>query len=207
MTLFARTLTNVPSSGMRWGGGRSSLGSASTHTDWLGWPYQSASALDVQGLGFWLNVAGLMLTIAGFVVTFVQLRKTMSAAEAAQAEAKRIEGSLKRYDAAQDVSQAQYALRTARKHFGNKAWDDGAESYEDVRRALLSLKLNVSGIDPETVKQIEKAALYIAKLCERVDRGELSASVPAEVAKAKSLIRQHEQLVTEIGAKVQNGVF
>ena len=95
-----------------------------TEASWSAWPFEASNALAVQGYGFWISLFGVMLTAAGFLITFIQLRKTQSAAEAAKKEALRIETSLKRYDAAHDISKAQYALRKVRKHFGNGAWGE-----------------------------------------------------------------------------------
>ena len=183
------------------------VGQESVVTSWWNWPFEATSTLSVQGTGFWMNIAGLLLTAAGFVVTFQQLAKTKSAAEAAQSEAKRIEISLKGYDAAQEVSKARYALRTARKHLGNEAWSDGAESYDDVRRSLLALKSGSISLDAETIKTIDKAASYIAKFCERVDRNGMENASIDELAKTKSVMRGHEELIDRIGAKLHKDVF
>lgn len=171
------------------------------------WPFAAAQTLAVQGWGYWLNIASFVLTIGGFLITYSQLVKTRTAARSAEQEAKRIESSLKRYDAAQEVSRATYALRTARKHFGNNAWSDGSESYEDVRTALIILKSNSLSLNEDIRHQIEKTTSYISKFCERVERGDMDNAQAADFAKAKSMIRVHEELLLTIGASLQKDVF
>lgn len=171
------------------------------------WPFLQSNDLLMQGLGFWFNVVGLLITLVGFGLTWRQLKKTTSAAEAAKREANRIEVTLKRYDAAQEISQAHYALRTAKRHFSNRAWSDGGESYEDVRRSLLSLKANIEILDLDTSKSIDRIASYISKFCERIDRGDFDTASVDDFAKAKSTLRDHEQFLMEIGIKLQKGVF
>lgn len=174
---------------------------------WWNWAFNPSHAADVAGWGFWLGALGLLLTVVGFAVTLRQLAKTKSAAEAAKSEVDRIQSSMKQYDSAHEVSRASYALGVARKHFKNEAWDDGADSYSDVRNSLISLKANIDDLDIDTIRSIDKSTLYVDKICERVDRGDFVNTGRDDVAKIISVMRQHDQLITSIKIHIQKGVF
>ncbi len=70
---------------------------------------------------------------------------------------------------------------------------------------MLAIKANLDALDDKVIVDIDRAISYIRKYCERVDRGQLNG--PSDSAKAKSVIRRHEQLVSEIEAFLHRGVF
>lgn len=95
---------------------------ATTSEDALfNWPFTPANEQLVVGWGFWLAIAGLILTVLGFGLTLMQVTRAKSASEAASDEVERIRESLIRYDAALEVARATYALDSARRHLRNDA--------------------------------------------------------------------------------------
>lgn len=171
------------------------------------WSFNASNGVAVTGWSFWVGILGLLLTLVGFWFTFRQIAKTKGAAEAVRLEVGRIQLSMQRYDIGQEVSRADYALSVARKHFSNRAWEDGANSYYDVRRSLILIKSNVKDFDVEIIKSVEKATIYIDRLCERVDRGELNNADVDDVAKLRSVMRQHDQLIGDMRNHIQKGIF
>lgn len=171
------------------------------------WPFDPSNSDVVAGLGFWLAILGLLLTLIGFAVTLVQLAKAKTAAEAVRQEVERIQNSMWRYDAGQEVSRAEYALTVTRKHLSNSAWSDGADSYSDVRRALLSLKGNSRDLDDALLRSIDKASIYIDRFCERVDKGDMNNLAMDDFAKLRTVVRQHDQLIADVKIQIQKGAF
>jgi len=172
-----------------------------------GWPFNPAHDALLAGIGYWLGIFGLLLTLVGFVITVWQISKVKGAAAAVRDELERVEISMRKYDVAHEISKASYAIIAVKKHIKNSAWIDGAESYYDVRKSLLALKDDINGIGDDYIKNIEKASLYIEKFCERVDRGEMNALSIDDLAKTNSVIRQHDQLISDIKVKIQRGAF
>lgn len=170
----------------------------------LTWPFNSSNTALVAGVGFWLTILGLLVTFAGFAMTLRQLAKTQSAARAAAQAAKdqveRIQKSLNRYDAAQEAARAAYALQSARRHFGQGAWDAGAECYEDTAKALRLLRQQTRLLDDGILRNIEKMIRYSENFCGKVDKGDFSSISNEDLAKFKQAIRIHIQHIEEIQA-------
>ena len=166
------------------------------------WPFQHENADLVVGWSFWISAAGLI----GLILTFYQLVRTRSLAQAAKDESQKLQAAMKIYDAAQEASRAKYALATARRHLKNKSWLDASESYEDFRSSMISIRNN-SRLSPELSRQIEEASTYILKLCLKIDQDNSSGSVSVDYAKTSDMMRQHADLILFISSSVEDGVF
>lgn len=167
------------------------------------WPFRAQNTLHVQGWGFWLAIIGLMLTLIGFGITWAQLIKTQKAADAVRLEVKRIEVSVQSYDAAHHVSKAASALDATKRHLRNCAWSDVADSYEDFRRSVITLKeMNIPSLQSFDVA-IDEANLYISRLCERIEVQVLKSNVTIDAAKTVTMIRKHGELTGSIDAVLQ----
>jgi hypothetical protein len=146
----------------------------------LHWPFAAENSGVVQGWGFWLAVVGLMLTLVGFAITWVQLQQARTVAEAVNGEVKRIELSVQGYDAAHQATRAASALEAAKRHLRNSAWPDVADSYEEYRRSLLTLQqLQIDALKIYN-SDITAANKYISRLLERIENEILSSHVDIE---------------------------
>lgn len=175
--------------------------------DWLVWPFHPANDPVVAGWGFWFGIIGLGLTIGGFALTWIQLARAHSVATAIRNEATRIQTSLKRYDAAHEASRARYALEVARRHFRNGHWVDGGESYEEFRRSLLALKMNLPTLPSDVVASIDESVVYVSKLCERIDRDAHKGTTTISLPKTVSVIRRHDEMISGLINSLEKDVF
>lgn len=170
------------------------------------WPFLPSSTLDVQGWSFWLSLIGLALTLVGFAITWKQLIKTQEAASAVRKEVVRIQLSVQSYDAAHHVSRAASALEATKRHLRNAAWPDVADSYEDFRRAVITLQqLEL----PELKRfddDINEASRYIIRLCERIENQMSKSSVSIDSAKTVSMLRHHGELTGSLDNALQKGL-
>lgn len=176
-------------------------------SNWFAWPFDPAHDPTVAGWGFWFGVLGLALTIGGFALTWVQLARAQSVAAAIKDEAERIQTSLKRYDATHEASRARYALEVARRHFRGGHWEDGRESYEEFRRSLVALKMNLPTLSSELVSEIEECAAFVSKLCERIDRDVQRGTVTVNLVKTIAVIRRHDELMLKVVSSIEKDVF
>lgn len=165
------------------------------------------NTLVVAGWGFWLGILGLALTIVGFAVTLIQLTKTKTAASAVADEVERIRQSLAKYDAAQDIAKAGYALSATRRYLDNEAWQDVSDSYEDVRRGLIQFKVGGHINDPLIDHRIEEASDYIQKLCARIESGLQRPPVSLNISKTRIQIRKHDELIGNITTALQREIL
>lgn len=166
-----------------------------------------SSTLAVQGWSFWLAIIGLVLTLAGFGITWAQLIKTRKASEAVRLEIARIQLSVQSYDAAHHVSRAASALEATKRHLRNGAWSDVADSYEEFRRAVITLKqLEITALRPFD-DEIDDANRYITRLNERIEIQLRKAAVTIDAAKTVSMLRQHGELTGSLDNALQKGLM
>lgn len=172
----------------------------------LDWPFDLANTPAVQGWGFWLAVVGMILTIGGFLVTWRQLKQARTAADAVKVEISRIQIAVQGYDAAHHATRAATALHAARRHLQYGAWPDVADSYEEFRRAIITLQQleidNLQRFDPD----INAANKYISRLCKRIEIEQLQGKVSVDTAKTITMIRRHGELTGSIESALQKGL-
>lgn len=180
---------------------------ANTESDavWYNWPFQPWNEHQVAGWGFWLAIVGLILTLGGFYLTFYQLRKTRSAAEAVENKVKEVQAALVRYDVANDVARASVALSAARNYARAGLWANVADSYEVCRSGLHAIKDDSSDLSSEQRQEIERAIRYIDSLCKRIENGLEKGKVP-DKAKTISVMRNHAALIEQTRRTIEKGV-
>lgn len=170
------------------------------------WPFAVGNAPAVQGWGFWLAIIGLLLTVAGFLMTWHQFKKTQTAAAAVKVEVDRIQLSVQSYDAAHHATRASAALDATRRHLRNSAWPDVADSYEDFRRSVLTLQqLDIPELR-RFADEIEDANKYIGRLCERIEIQVAKSMVTIDPAKTITMLRRHGELTGAMEIALQKGL-
>ena len=149
----------------------------------------------------------LFLTIIGFTITWLQLVKTTSAAEAAKAESERIKISLNAYDLAQEASRAIFALQTAQKHLRSGSLFDAAENYEIYRRGLLTLRAGCKKLDPATVQSIDDASKYISHICSRIEGSISKNGTNINQEKTLNIMRSHLDLIHDVSRVIEGDLI
>jgi hypothetical protein len=173
---------------------------------WIVAPFDPANGGWVAGWGFWFGLIGLLLTLIGFAITWVQLARAKSVAVAARDEAARIQLSLKRHDAVQEATRAKGALEAAKRHVRKQEWEDGGERLDEFRRHIISLRSSVPGLSDGLLSQIDSAVSYVSKLCARIDRASASGA-NIDFAKTVSVLRTHDEMIERVLDEVERAVF
>ena len=149
----------------------------------------------IAAAGFVLTVLGVVISLAGFAITLEQIQITNDEVAETQREAEALRKSLVIYRAAQDASLADYAVKSAKRHYRSGASQDFVDSYDDFRRSLVSIRKNVEDLDEDIVSSIDQTDKYISRLCKRIEAGNV-----VNDAKVLSEIRNHQDLISTIVA-------
>ena len=162
------------------------------------WPFDPHRAIEVAGWGFWLAVLGVLLSVGGFVVTWIQLQQAKSVAEATRDETLRIKKSLEKFDAVQEVTRAHSNIISARNNLSRKMWRECGENCELVIRSISITKKFISDNHEDLIVSCEKLLNYLNKLCERIDRNDMDNIDDDGFAKTKTSLRKNEQTISDI---------
>lgn len=164
----------------------------------LGWPFESASTLTVQGWGFWLAIAGLVVSVVGFAITVAQISRTRKAATAVSDEIKKIKFAVEKYDATVESSRAEAALQSATTFLRATNSAQAIVALEQFALSAHTLReLNI----PEIASQHDKlneAISHAARLCERLDKVSDAALPDSELVKIFATMRSHALLMTSV---------
>lgn len=176
---------------------------AAALTIWLGGMKPPANTIgNISAGGAVISVIGLLVSLGGFSLTLQQISQAKSAIQAASQEAERIRLSLKTYDATQDATRAEFALKQAKQYFDQNEFVLGGKSYAKCSSALAMIKKNVDGLPEDLSESIEQADVYIENLCMKIDRGITSLDV-----KQKSEMRTHDRLIRSIQTHLQRNAI
>lgn len=160
------------------------------------WPFMQENSLASAGWNFWVSIVSLALTVIGFWITFQQLRKTKTAATAAQLAATNVKNRLAEYDATHDVAEARYALGVSMDHVNNDAWENAVKSYEDVRRAILRLRAFIPDDDTETIAHADTMIKKIGRFCKVVELAlDSNGSMPSKANVKSSMRKDFESIM------------
>jgi hypothetical protein len=172
-------------------------------TLWLGGMKPPESSVGyISAGGAVISVVGLLVSLGGFSLTIQQITQAKSAIEAASHEAERIRLSLKTYDATQDATRAEYALKQAKQYFDQNQYEAAGKSYAKCSSALAMIKKNVDGLPDELAEGIDQADTYIENLCMKIDKGITSIDV-----KQKAEMRTHDRLIRSIQTHLQRNAI
>lgn len=164
----------------------------------LSWPFDPTSTYEVQGWGFWLAIFGLLLTVIGFAVTFVQLLRTKKATTAVSSEIRKIQFAVSRYNAVTETARAETALLAARQHVRSSEWPMANDALEAFSKALHTLKeLQVPELATHEAK-LDTTITHADRLCERLDNLDAAGAPKIDAIKTQSALRDHDKLITSI---------
>ena len=169
----------------------------------MNWPFRATSTLLVQGWGFWLAITGMAISLIGFGITIVQLRRTKKATAAVSDEIRRITFAVSKYDATVEASRAETALQAARRYVKDDDWYQAGEELEALAKALHTIiELSVPELSTH-MRSIENVMAHATKLCERIDKAGRSGIPDVEKMKTLATLREHDRLPTSLRIALQ----
>jgi len=170
---------------------------------WL-WLIDPKNNAVITAFALVLGVAGLAVTLAGFGIGWLKLRRIESATNAAKNAVESFKLRLSQYDAVNDATEARYALASIRRHISNGGWKDVAETYDQVRVSTMRLISALKESDLQMLDDLTIMHEQISKFCGTVDVSldDTSRKFP-DKPKTYKMIRDHEDKLEVIKHKLQ----
>jgi hypothetical protein len=159
-----------------------------------------------QAIAFWATIGGLIVGVFGFWKTLQQIKLVKSATEAAEDAISNLKFKVARYDASRDLSQASYAVETAKRCLDNESWRDASDAYEDARKALVRVQL-ASGLICDSHKEILKEiCTHMVSFSYDVDAAIFGKGEYPDKIKIKHIIRQNYENILIIQNSISEGM-
>ncbi|WP_156389216.1 hypothetical protein [Brevundimonas sp. Root1423] len=103
----------------------------------------------VGAYGFFIGLWGLVISVAGFFITWWQLVKTQSAASAAANAIVRLKKEFGSFDVVTELRTAKAAAEDAEAHVGASRWADASSAYSRARASLTKMVSVKDGLASE----------------------------------------------------------
>ncbi len=134
------------------------------------------------------SIAGLGLTLVGFVVTIVGVWRSRAAAEAARRAAESTQASIAQYDAIADLSAAAAIMDEIKRLQRYGVWGVLPDRYGDLRRKLVALKSSGAQLTDAQRQVFQGAIETFADLERRVERAASASAAPPNPAKLNDIV-------------------
>jgi hypothetical protein len=154
----------------------------------------------LEPLGYWLGVLGFVITLGGFWIGYVKLKKIQAAADAAKMAVDSFKIKLVHYEALNDATEAGTSVRSIQRHVRNDGWKDAGETYEIVRSAIGRI---CTVLDPELdlviLSDVVTMNQQISALCSTIETSIYGATKPfPDKPKTLKMIRAHSDLLIKL---------
>lgn len=172
---------------------------------WMGWLFDPARSTEVGAYSLLLSILGTLLTLFGLYATYRQAAKAKQSAKDAEAAVRDFKFKADRYDAHRDLSQATYALEMTKRHLNNDAWRDAADTYEDVRRAIIRMQHAVTDIGPSDKAALTKMTGHMASFCNAVEAAAANKAEYPDKFKVLATIRRNYEVIVSVQRSLKDG--
>ena len=123
-----------------------------------------------RGLGDMASVAGLGVSLLGFVCTIVLVVRSRRAAEAAEAAALTARDRISRFDAATELSTAISMMQEIKRLHREKLWAQLPDRYSTLRQSLITIKVSHSDLTEEQATMVQGAIQHFKHMEGRIDQ-------------------------------------
>lgn len=135
----------------------------------------SIIVVNLASVGSWASIAGVFISLVGFGVTIFNVRKSKSAAVAAEIAARKAQNALKGIDAISEISMAIERLEGAKSQVSQNNGLFLAELFSRVRRRLISAKDSNENLTLESLEilktSIRRTRSLENKIYQHVEEG------------------------------------
>lgn len=156
----------------------------------------------VGGIGLILSALGLVVTGVGFAFTWLQLKRTKSAAEASSEAVRALKSRMSEYDTLADLAFAMSAAREIKRHIDGRQWKYALDGLEEIKIFLIRiLELSgktLEGEETQIKDTISKLSMSAQSLSKQIERGDVNNTQNIRV----KIVDSHE-LLNRLSIKIK----
>jgi len=151
------------------------------------------------------GVLGLFITIFGFFVTIINLRKTKSAAQQASLAVQQMKDSVILVNTLSDVSASIIIMDEIKRLHRAKSWEITLDRYASLRRNLVSIRHSALNLNDDHKKSLQLTIQYLVDMESMVEKNINNGVTMENIAKMNKTLsaRSDEihQLLLDLKAK------
>ncbi len=154
----------------------------------------------------WLNVAGLVLTIGGFMATLINVIRAKRAATRAQEAVDEVRGDILRIDMVTEFSSALKVMGEIKRLQRQKMWDFLPDRYTALRQSLNEVRGVDSDLPDHHKATLQSSIVTIRGIENQIEEALESRKDPPNVAKLNNTLSEQEDnlqaILTEIKTQI-----
>jgi len=147
----------------------------------------------------YLSIAGLLLTLLGFTVTILNVRKARRLTE-------QLRGDLKRIDAASELSSAIACMTEIKTLHRMGQWFIVLDRYSSLRKSLILIRENNHDLNDESKKIIQSTISLLSAIEDIVEKSNNKKEPPEDVPKLNQIISKQMDKMHPILLELQNKI-
>jgi hypothetical protein len=151
------------------------------------------------------NIVELIVTIAGFALTWWQIHKTKSASLQAKEAAESVRTQILQLNTIQDINAASKAFEDIRRLHRLKAWEALPDRYTSLKQQLISIKGRTPHLSDGQKTQIQGAIQQVSNI-ERIIEVAISGTEEPEVHRVNDVISRQIDRLAQVLVDVQNDI-
>ncbi len=152
-----------------------------------------------------VNLIGLVITIAGFVVTIINVRKSKTAAEQAREATLKVREDIQRIDMVSDLSKALTIMEEIRRLHRERTWIILPDRYSELKRLLISIKATNINLSAQQKVTIQATIQHFTTIASEIEKALLEKKEP-NIPKLNTIIAKQVDELGEILVEVGKNI-
>lgn len=140
------------------------------------------------------SIAGVAISIAGFVITVWNVRRSKSAAERAEAAANAARRMVRDYETLSDFSAAIAIMEEIKRLHRFQQVDPLLDRYAALRKVLTEVRKMSPAVNSRMDQTMQSAITTLAAMEDQIERARVSGAVPDFVRLNRALSREIDEL-------------
>ena len=115
------------------------------------------------------SIAGLIVTIVGFLYTLRNVKKSRMAAQDAKAAAEGVRQDMGRFDAVAELASAVTSIDEIKRHHRNAAWRILPDRYSALRKTLVSIRKSCTDLTKENQMALQRVITHLSNMEDQME--------------------------------------
>jgi hypothetical protein len=112
----------------------------------------------------WIGIVGVVISLLGFGLAIIQIRKATSAAQSATNAAKEAEAGIRRVDGLLEVATVSEGISAIKRAIRSEAWDQISGLIDGSRKSLILTRGSNLNLSDEKTSRIGEALVFLSIL-------------------------------------------
>jgi hypothetical protein len=150
------------------------------------------------------SILGLVVSIIGFVITIYNVRRSRTAAQAAETAAREMRAKLSTQDSIVAITTAITAMNEVRRLHRDGAWTLLPDRYTVLRQSLIAIRSGAVPLSPDQLRLLQAAIQQFASIERQVDQAIVDPDTVLDRVKLNQIVSKQSDRLIELLVQIRN---